>query len=163
MRRCIFCMEEVEEYAFVPCPHCGKKLTDYQVDPIALKPMVVLQGKYKIGAVVGAGGFGITYVGWDSTLERKVAIKEYFPRQYGSRGDGMTVTASAMNAEDAFNAGLNRFLQEAKSLRELQNVEGVVEVDNFFRENGTGYIVMEYLEGKDLRTILKEKGEKADY
>ena len=162
MSRCIYCMEEIG-IKLMTCPNCGKRLDDLDSDPRYLKPGSVLQGKYEIGAVIGAGGFGITYIGWDTTLERKVAIKEYYPRQYGSRDDGVTVTASAMNATEKFNAGLDRFLQEAKSLRELQGVEGVVEVDNFFRENGTGYIIMEYLEGKDLKTILREKGDKADY
>ena len=163
MIRCIYCMEELRT-RLITCPHCGRSLEQQDSDPRYLKPETVLQGKYIVGAALGAGGFGITYVGWDTTLERKVAIKEYYPRLYSRRDDdGNTVTASAMNATDKFNAGLDRFLQEAKSLRELHGVEGVVAVDNFFRENGTGYIIMEFLEGKDVRTMLKESTERVDY
>lgn len=163
MNRCYYCMSEIES-GLMTCPHCGKRVDQYPSDPRYLKPGTVLQGKYTVGAVLGSGGFGITYVGWDATLDRKIAIKEYYPRQYGRRkDDGNTVTASAMNATDKFGAGLDRFLQEAKSLRELHGVDGVVEVDNFFRENGTGYIVMEFLEGRDLRTIIKEKNGIVDY
>lgn len=163
MSRCIYCMEIIEN-KLLPCPHCGNKEADYHADSVFLQPGVVLQGKYEIGVVLGAGGFGITYVGWDMTLQRKVAIKEYYPRQYCVRDDnGCTVTASTMNATEKFESGLERFLQEAKSLRELHGVEGVVSVDNFFRENGTGYIIMEYLEGRDLKTVLRESSERVDY
>ena len=82
--RCYGSMEETVHY---PCPHCGYvpegKAFDY-----ALRPGSILNGKYLVGRVLGQGGFGITYIGWDLALERKVAIKEYFPSGQVVRQNG---------------------------------------------------------------------------
>ena len=77
---CLGCMKEVEDLQ-TSCPNCGFSIEEYDQkrSSRALPPMTILAGKYLLGKVLGEGGFGITYLGWDLNLERKVAIKEYFP------------------------------------------------------------------------------------
>lgn len=129
-----------------------------------LKPGTILQGKFIVGYPIGAGGFGNTYIGWNQLLLRKVAIKEYYPEQYITRADDhLTVTVPDKGLQPRFKKGLWQFLEEARSVAALQDIKGVVEISNFFEENGTGYIVMEYLEGMDVKTILKKSGNKKDY
>ena len=85
LNKCFGCMEEIQGY---PCPHCGfdpRRVTGIEY---ALPMGTILAGKYLVGRVLGQGGFGITYVGWDIALERKVAIKEYYPSGQVSRTPG---------------------------------------------------------------------------
>ena len=110
---------------------------------------------------MGAGGFGITYIGWNQVLQCRVAIKEYYPRMLSKRSqDGATVTLTDTTKQQRFRLGLHQFLEEAKSIANLQDVKGVIKIFNFFEENGTGYIVMEFLEGMDVKQILKETNTK---
>ena len=80
---CPHCMREVEEGAF--CPHCGKNVAERQELKHQLPPFTILNGKYLVGDVLGEGGFGITYIGLDLTLEIRVAIKEFFPAGHVAR------------------------------------------------------------------------------
>ncbi len=163
MKRCYHCMQEIEDTASV-CPHCGNKLDGERKSEKHLKPGSILQSKFLVGASLGAGGFGITYIGWDEKLYRKVAIKEFFPEQYAVRGmDGVSVRAAGESYEDRFANGLGQFIEEARSIAALTNIRGVVDVISFFEENGTGYMVMEYLEGMDVRHILKRSGGRREY
>ena len=73
VNRCFGCMEET---ASEPCPYCGYHHQNHQTQGFALRPGTILYGKYLLGRVLGQGGFGITYIGWDLALSRKVAIKE---------------------------------------------------------------------------------------
>lgn len=73
------CMGRMEEYGGYPCPVCGFKPADQQSPGYVLPMETILAGKYIVGRVLGHGGFGLTYIGWDIALERKVAIKEYYP------------------------------------------------------------------------------------
>ncbi len=72
---CYGCMEHIVTY---PCPKCGYTPA-HSLTPYALQPGTILNGKYLVGKVLGQGGFGITYIGFDLQLQRKVAIKEYYP------------------------------------------------------------------------------------
>ena len=74
---CMGCMEE--HNGIGPCPHCGLVQENYEVKFYQLVPGTILNGKYLVGKVMGEGGFGITYIGYDLNLQIKVAIKEYFP------------------------------------------------------------------------------------
>lgn len=164
MHFCYNCMGELENEGLEVCPHCGKQL-EFTCDTTRfLKPGTILQGKFVVGRVLGAGGFGNTYIGWNQILQCKVAIKEYFPRQLSSRNEGnVTVTVSDTVNQQRFQSGLQQFLAEARSIASLKDVRGVVQIFNFFEENGTGYIIMEFLEGMDVKEILKQRGEKMDY
>lgn len=119
-----------------------------------------LNNRYVIQGVLGEGGFGITYVGVDEVLCQKVAIKEFFPDGMIMRNNQQTneVIASYGTKAENFRKGEESFLQEARTLAQFNNVRGVVRVQDFFRENGTAYIVMEYLEGMTLKQYLQSYG-----
>lgn len=161
---CYHCMHQIENEKAHNCPKCGKSLKVQEQDTKFLRPGTVLQGKYIVGYPLGNGGFGNTYIGWNLFLQCKVAIKEFYPVQYSKRAeDGVTVSVSEESSAPRFQNGLQQFLMEARNVARLQDIRGVVAISNFFAENGTGYIVMEYLEGMDVKTILKKSGDKKDY
>ena len=81
---CLGCMQEINADD-VMCPHCGFDPNNYRVNPRCLRLGTKLAGKYIIGKVIGEGGFGITYIGWDEKLELPIAIKEFFPPKIASR------------------------------------------------------------------------------
>ena len=89
---CMGCMSETGGAAI--CPQCGFDKRTAPVSPLYLPPRTVLQGRYTVGRVLGEGGFGITYLGWDATLAIRVAIKEFLPRELAARGaDGRAISA----------------------------------------------------------------------
>ena len=159
MKYCKYCMSEIDDNASV-CPKCGKDLTSE--DPVHhLRPGTLLAGKYVVGTALGEGGFGITYLGINKKLDLKVAIKEFFPFGYVHRvaTASATVTERTEAADERFfEKGRDRFLAEAKTLAKFNNENGVVSVYDFFEENNTAYIVMEYLEGETLKAYLNRKG-----
>lgn len=164
MKLCYSCMQPIDDKENTTCPHCGEPLALSCDTTKYLKPGTVLQNKFIVGKVLGAGGFGITYIGWNQVLQCRVAIKEYYPRMLSKRStDGATVTLTDVTKQQRFRIGLHQFLEEAKSIANLQDVKGVIKIFNFFEENGTGYIVMEFLEGMDVKQILKETNNKAGY
>ena len=116
-------------------------------------------GDYSIRRVLGAGAFGITYLAWDSRRRVQVAIKEYLPVDVALRrpGQGSKVLPISNHQKADFGWGLARFTSEAKILRRFSHAN-VVPVLRHFRTNGTGYIVMEYLDGSTLTEYLKDRG-----
>ena len=83
--RCFGCMEEIHGY---PCPVCGFDPAQAAAPNYVLPYGAILNGRYIVGKMLGQGGFGITYIGWDLAMERKVAIKEYYPSGQVSRNPG---------------------------------------------------------------------------
>ena len=106
---------------------------------------------------LGFGGFGITYLGYDHVLEQGVAIKEYFPADFARRLENGEVVAKSAKTEEEFNWGLARFLDEAKIMAKLRH-PNLVRANRYFPMNGTGYIVMDYIEGDPLSVIYKREG-----
>lgn len=158
MRRCLGCMKEYRE-EYQVCPYCGYEVGTPPKEAYHMVPGTLLGGRYLVGQVLGFGGFGVTYIGYDTTLERKVAIKEYLPSEFSTRIPGQTeVTTYAGERTEQFNSGLHKFLEEAQMLAKLQTANGVVQIYNSFHENNTAYIVMEYLEGRTLKAYLEEAG-----
>lgn len=142
------------------CEHCGYH-NAAPAAPHHLPPYTILAGKYMVGKVLGEGGFGITYLGFDLNLQIKVAIKEYYPSGNVSRETTRSNTVypvTAADGADKYQAGLERFLNEARAIAKFHNLNGIVEVRDFFRENGTAYIVMEFIEGVTLARELKDRG-----
>ena len=131
-----------------------------QTEPHHLRMGTRLNNRYLIQGVLGEGGFGITYVGMDEVLCQKVAVKEFFPRGAITRNNQQTNEVVSVYGTKAanFHRGEEKFLQEARTLAQFNNVAGVVRVQDFFRENGTAYIVMEYLEGITLKQYLQTYG-----
>ena len=113
-------------------------------------------GGYGIQGVIGAGGFGITYAAWDNRRGRPVAIKEYLPVDFALRrvGQGPGVFPISTGHQADFDWGLARFVREAKILRRFSH-PNIVRVLGWFRANGTGYIVMEFLDGWTLAEHFK--------
>ncbi|HKU70336.1 MAG TPA: protein kinase [Burkholderiales bacterium] len=105
--------------------------------------------EYRIESVLGAGGFGLTYLATDGNLSLKVALKEYLPSDFASRSEDSTVHPKSDDATESFQWGLQRFMSEAKTLASFRH-PNIVRVMRFFEANHTGYMVMEFVEGKPL-------------
>ena len=138
------------------CPECGRAYGSANAETFALKPGTILEGKYLVGEMLGQGGFGITYIGFDLLLEQKVAIKEYYPMSTGmvSRdGHSTVVWSSAMMGKTGTQKGFDSFLKEARKMAKLGGIPGVVGVKSVFIQNETAYIVMDFIEGE---TLLKK-------
>lgn len=138
------------------CRNCNWIEGSQPDSPLYLPPHTELNNRYVIGRVLGHGGFGITYLGWDQELQLKVAIKEYLPDGLGTRalGEKTVSVFSGQNGQDYEN-GLEKFLAEARTLARFQSIPSIVSILNFFKENGTAYIVMEYVEGISLSQHLQ--------
>lgn len=153
---CFSCMNEIDDNY---CPHCNRENTPDSV-AYRLKPGTVLNKKFLVGNCIGEGGFGITYIGRDLTLDRRVAVKEYFPNGYVNRNNNVSqdVSATTENQISFFKKGLQNFLEEARKIAKLTNVSGIVDVREYFEENSTAYIIMEYLDGVNLSAYLRQNG-----
>ena len=139
------------------CTKCGLQNTDANRDARALPfGFALKKGLYRVGRVLGSGGFGITYLAWDEKNQRRVAIKELFPSRLNRDATGLTVVVEESN-KPLFQHIRKRFLEEARLIYDLRNEPEVIGLYDCFEENGTAYYVMEYLDGKDLQRFLKEK------
>jgi len=119
----------------------------------------LLHDRYLVGKVLGEGGFGITYLGLDTTLERRVAIKEYFPNVFVHRESSVSLDVTCYSGEKQafYEKGREQFLQEARVLARFDAYPEIVQVLDFFPANNTAYIVMELLIGNTLRTVLAQQ------
>jgi len=125
-----------------------------------LQPNTTLQGgKYRIERVLGQGGFGNTYVGYNTEFEETVAIKEFFMKGVTER-DETTSVVSVSNADNVqqFEEQREKFKKEARRLRKLKN-EHIVKVHDLFEENGTAYYVMDFIDGESLAEKMKKTGQ----
>ncbi|KJU84468.1 serine/threonine protein kinase [Candidatus Magnetobacterium bavaricum] len=141
------------------CRHCGYE-DGKKLGPLVIKPGNLLaKNKYAVGRVLGKpGGFGITYIGWDTVLETKVAIKEFLPRDCAGRDThSLTVVPHSREEQDVFQDGLVKFLEEARTLARFDHAN-IIRIRDFFEENATGYLVMDYCDGINLDEYLKSKG-----
>ena len=146
------------------CPICGWNEELVSENPVHLRAGTLLNDKYMVGKVLGNGGFGITYLGWDKVLSRKVAIKEYLPQQFSTRYAGeKNVTIFTSDNEQQYNSGLEKFLEEAKILAKFGDHQNIVSVYDFFRLNNTAYLVMNYVDGITLKEYLNAMGESIPY
>ena len=156
IRRCAYCMAAIGEEDQI-CPVCGKE-ADAEAPFHHLPVGTMLHGRYYIGAALGQGGFGITYAGYDTERNCKVAVKEYYPNGFVTRSSvDCTVLISGATEEDKtfFEKGKKRFLDEANILAGFSGLEGVVNVHNCFADNNTVYIVMAFIEGVTLKDYLR--------
>jgi len=110
--------------------------------------------EYQVGRVLGAGGFGLTYLGWDTRLDKPVAIKEYLPNDLAVREADHSVLPKSGGDEENFRWGLDRFLDEARTLARFRH-PNIIAVHRYFEAHNTAYIVMEYAEGETLAGMLK--------
>ncbi len=117
-------------------------------------PMQTMLQEYRIEQVLGAGGFGITYRAHDTNLDKDVAIKEYLPGELAMRTPEGKVVAQATSHEAGYQWGLERFLQEARTLAKFSHPH-IVRVLRYFEANATAYMVMDYEKGDPLKTVLQ--------
>ena len=160
MIRCLNCMEIFDEVYGV-CPHCGFIPGSPPKEAYHLFPGTVLRGRYIVGTTVGFGGFGITYRAWDKTLDKMVAIKEFYPNGLVNRVPGeKTVIIYSGNRANEFENGKIRFLAEARNMAMFNTHPNIVNVYEFFEENNTAYIAMEFLKGMSFKQYIAAQGGK---
>lgn len=160
--RCLNCMKEYEE-RYEVCPHCGFVRGTAPDEPYHLVPGIRLQNRYVIGTVVGFGGFGVIYRAWDERLETMVAIKEYYPAGIVQRIPGQSeVIIYTGNGKTEFEKGVERFLDEARNMAKFSTHPHIMNVYDFFEENHTAYIVMEFLNGISLKQYVRVAGGKIE-
>ena len=156
LTRCDNCFFWYED-EFEICPSCGYVSGAPAGEVYHLYPGMTLNDRYIVGQVLGFGGFGIIYKVWDSRFDTIMAIKEYYPSGLVNRVPGTkAVNLFAKNRRKEFDHGLTRFLDEARNMAKFNSHKSIVNVFEYFEENDTAYIVMEYLEGMTLGEYLKE-------
>ncbi len=156
--RCLGCMQRYEDNQN-KCPHCGYVRGTAPEEAYHIRPGTILSKRYLIGRVLGFGGFGVTYIGYDMTLDKVVAVKEYLPGEFATRMPHQTrLTVYPGEKQEQFSAGKEKFIDESRKMVRFQHVPEVVHVFDCFEENGTAYIVMEYLEGESLKQKLERDG-----
>lgn len=143
------------------CPKCSFDKAKYKPNTGALPIYTMLNSQYLIGRVLGQGGFGITYKALDTFKNKVVAVKEYMPSDYSNR-EGKTVYPIKDNprAAQIFEHGKRSYIEEIKTLYQFENINGIVKVYTHFQENNTAYLVMEYLDGSNLKSYVKRCGGK---
>lgn len=154
---CMGCMQPKQEQAAV-CPNCGYR--NQPRNPAVLPYQAVLHNKFLIGRILGnPGGFGVTYLAWDLVLQTTVAIKEYFPSNLATRSPDHQTIVLNQNEQEKYRHGLEQFLAEARTLAQFSH-PNVVRIREFFTQNNTAYLVMDYYEGVSLEEFVHRKGGK---
>ena len=161
VNRCFACMQPIDSQQAI-CPHCGYDNHVRDNGPGYL-PEVLLYRQYRIGKMLGRGGFGVTYIGYDINLERRVAVKEYFPRDLAARDPNAMTLSAYSDCAEAFKSGCERALRESRMAANLGRIPGIVMVHNAISENNTIYIIMEYVDGVTLSAYVKEHGGKLSF
>ena len=154
---CANCFKDIDS-ELETCPECNYTYPE-EKNSLYLPPRGMLYNKqYRIGRVLGHGGFGITYLCYDINLKSKVAIKEYLPDQFATRDTkSATVMPYTGEKKEDFLYGKDRFREEAQVLRQFRH-PNIIKVLNYFEALNTAYFVMEYLEGETLQRYVKTKG-----
>lgn len=154
---CMNCFSVKGQYEV--CPFCGYVEGTPPEQPHYLTPGTMLGNHFIVGTVIGFGGFGITYKCFDTTLGVTVAIKEFFPSGLVNRAPGeRRVGLLSGDKKEQYKERLARFLMEAQSVAQFGKAKDIVNVYDFFEENGTAYIIMEYIDGVLLKDYLEKQG-----
>lgn len=157
---CYNCFNQLEDPSS-PCPYCGFNMQEnIEKYPVALRAGTVLNNRYIVGRVLGQGGFGITYLSYDTKLAAKVAIKEFMPGELATRVNGTTVSVMAATRTEDFTYGAERFQEEARTLAKFMGQPNIAGVTDYFDENDTSYFVMDYIEGISFKTYIANQGGK---
>ena len=154
---CYNCFQPLDGAAG-PCPYCGFDPAENGARfPTALPMGTVLNGRYLTGRALGQGGFGITYLAYDTQLQAKVAVKEYMPGELAARM-GTTVSVFAESKTEDFTYGVERFQEEARTLAKFIGHSNIAGVSSCFDENNTSYFVMDYIEGVSFKSYIANAG-----
>jgi len=156
MDRCESCFREFEGAV---CPHCGypEKINNASHQ---LPVGTMIRERYRIGKVLGQGGFGITYLAWDMMTHQTVAAKEFYPAGAVFRKSAVSLVVECITEEMVphYEQTKERFLREANTLVKFRDIPEVVDILDHFRENNTAYIIMEYVKGADLERYIEMRG-----
>nr|VFJ92134.1 MAG: WD40 repeat [Candidatus Kentron sp. H] len=169
MTRCPACFRQSAAHGTNAAPgtdacHCGWRADQAPVGNSRFLPLGTPLGEsYVIGRVLGHGGLGVTYLAWDSGLDTRLAIKEFLPEGLAGRDPGTGHVLAHTGQEPLFQHALDRFREEAKTLARFQQYPGIVSVYRFLSANGTGYMAMEFVDGKTLGDHLAECGGRLDW
>lgn len=159
---CSNCFTTLEDSATI-CSSCGYTNETLQ-DAENLSVGSILKGNYVVGKILGRGGFGITYLGYDIHNDRKVAIKEYFPVGLAYRNPGNTMLTTFPGEKgDYYQNGVEKFYDEAKTISRFNGNPNIINVYEFFYENNTAYYVMEYVSGIDLKKYIEQNSGRLHY
>lgn len=161
MARCYSCMKEYPD-GYDICPNCGYDRNKEAENRYYLPPGTMLSdGRYMIGTAINAGGFGIVYKAWDNTFAKMIAVKEYYPGGIAARTPG---TAQVLIYSDKrlreYEQGKERFLNEARKVAKFNTHPNIVDVYDFFEDNNTAYMVMEYMDGMTYKAYIRSQGGK---
>jgi serine/threonine protein kinase len=141
------------------CPFCGYVDGTPTEQPHYLTPGTILGNHFIVGTAIGFGGFGITYKCFDTTLGVTVAVKEFYPVGLVNRSPGESkVGLLSGDKKEQYAEQLKRFLMEAQSVAQFGKAKDIVNVYDFFEENNTAYIIMEYIDGVLLKDYLEKQG-----
>lgn len=157
--RCYGCMQELR--GDTVCPHCGFDASRYMEAEYALRPGTILQGRYTIGKVLGKGGFGITYIGFDMTLDIRVAVKEYYPEGFVGRDAKQSSRLTWYNTRTEIQYVKNsrdNLVKEARNMAKIDTFPTLARIRDVFMSNETAYLVMDYIEGITLKEMVMENG-----
>lgn len=144
------------------CPVCGYSGGGGNNTGNALKRGTRLAGRYTVGGVIGSGSFGITYIAYDLKNDTVAAVKEYFPRLIAVREGNGSVRASSEKYGEIYRHGAEEFYREAEYVFQFNGNPNIVSVSDYFYENNTSYVVMEYLFGITLERYVKNYGTLTD-
>lgn len=154
---CMNCFSVKGQYEV--CPYCGYVEGTPPVQPHCLTPGTILGNHFIVGTVIGFGGFGITYKCYDTTLGIIVAAKEFYPMGLVNRSPGETkVGLLSGERREQYNVQLKRFFMEAQSVAQFGKAKDIVNIYDYFEENKTAYIIMEYIDGILLKDYLEKQG-----
>lgn len=154
-RYCYNCMEPLSSEK---CGLCGYT---FKAPPVHhLLQGTVLNNRFLIGNSIGEGGFGITYIGRDLNLDMIVAVKELYPKGFVNRNNLVSnrVEANGKTNTEYFDKSRKKLIREAKVLAKFSGAKSIVDVRDYFEENNTGYIVMEYIRGETLKNYITKYG-----
>lgn len=135
----------------------------YMENGLYLSEGVILDNRYEIKEVLGAGGFGVTYKAYDKLNNFTCAIKEYLPLNVSIRENTLRVRPASDKWKDEFEHGRIRFIEEADTLRKLSGYKSIVRITDYFDANNTSYFVMEYIDGVNLNKLRLSMGGKIPY
>ena len=158
--RCFGCMQKLEEPDEV-CPHCGFDIEKYDEAEFALRPGTILNGRYVVGKVLGKGGFGITYIGYDMSLDIRVAIKEYYPEGFVGRDARQSAKLNWYSTRTGVQNVIksrDSLIKEARNMAKIDTLPTLVRVRDVLVANETAYLVMDYVEGETLKNQVMKTG-----
>ncbi|MBQ8980713.1 MAG: serine/threonine protein kinase, partial [Eubacterium sp.] len=164
MKYCLHCVCKIEDPNGRYCPECGKEHSVYYPQSYELPPGTYLNnGRYFVGKSIGSGGYGITYIGFDIKLDKKIVIKETFYNKVFKRNCTDKTRRDPLKVEYDENSIspekiLKKSQRECSYLSKAESLSNIVKVYDWFSENNTAYIITEYIDGATLYDKICETG-----